>query len=158
MAGGFRPCFCHSRKNDTIALVFIRYFPCVCQVPQLLSSSSPVVVPPHTFLSPFPFWPLVRVFKFTFNISLGCRQQNLVKYIKGIRTENFQLCEEIFPLLYCSNMGRSTSKLFTKVNECTHCANNTNIIRIPKNDRIRIPILFDYPKLTEYEYEYYLGF
>ena len=32
---------------------------------------------------------------------------------------------------------------------------NTNIIRVPKNDRIRIRILFGFPKLTEYEYEYY---
>ena len=30
---------------------------------------------------------------------------------------------------------------------------NTNIIRFPKNDRIRI--LFGFPKMTEYEYEYY---
>ena len=35
---------------------------------------------------------------------------------------------------------------------------NTNIIRVPKNDRIRIRILFGFPKLTEYEYEYYSGF
>ena len=32
---------------------------------------------------------------------------------------------------------------------------NTNIIRLPKNDRIRIRILFGFPKRTEYEYEYY---
>ena len=32
---------------------------------------------------------------------------------------------------------------------------NTNIIRFPKNDRIRIWILFGFPKMTEYEYEYY---
>ena len=32
---------------------------------------------------------------------------------------------------------------------------NTNIIRFPKTDRIRIQILFGFPKLTEYEYEYY---
>ena len=32
---------------------------------------------------------------------------------------------------------------------------NTNIIRVPKNDRIRIWILFGFPKITEYEYEYY---
>ena len=32
---------------------------------------------------------------------------------------------------------------------------NTNIIRLPKNDRIRIRILFGLPKMTEYEYEYY---
>ena len=35
---------------------------------------------------------------------------------------------------------------------------NTNIIRVPKNDRRRIRILFGSPKLTKYEYEYYLGF
>ena len=35
---------------------------------------------------------------------------------------------------------------------------NTNIIRVPKNYRIRIRILFGFPKLTEYEYEYYSGF
>ena len=35
---------------------------------------------------------------------------------------------------------------------------NTNIIRVPKNDRIWIRILFGFPKLTEYEYEYYSGF
>ena len=29
---------------------------------------------------------------------------------------------------------------------------NTNIIRRPKNDRIRIRILFGVPKMTEYEY------
>ena len=29
---------------------------------------------------------------------------------------------------------------------------NTNIIRLLKNDRIRIRILFDFPKMTEYEY------
>ena len=29
---------------------------------------------------------------------------------------------------------------------------NTNIIRVPKNDQIRIWILFGFPKLTEYEY------
>ena len=33
---------------------------------------------------------------------------------------------------------------------------NTNIIRVPKNNRIRI--LFGFPKLTENEYEYYSGF
>merc|ERR1711940_29085 len=32
---------------------------------------------------------------------------------------------------------------------------NTNIILVPKNDRIRIQILFGLPKKTEYEYEYY---
>ena len=32
---------------------------------------------------------------------------------------------------------------------------NTNIIRFPKNDRIRIRILFGLPKMTEYEYEYF---
>ena len=32
---------------------------------------------------------------------------------------------------------------------------NTNIIRFPKNDRIRIQILFGFPKMTKYEYEYY---
>ena len=32
---------------------------------------------------------------------------------------------------------------------------NTNIIRLPKNYRIRIRILFGFPKMTEYEYEYY---
>ena len=32
---------------------------------------------------------------------------------------------------------------------------NTNIIRLLKNDRIRIQILFGFPKMTEYEYEYY---
>ena len=32
---------------------------------------------------------------------------------------------------------------------------NTNIIRFPENDRIRIRILFGWPKRTEYEYEYY---
>ena len=30
---------------------------------------------------------------------------------------------------------------------------NTNIIRILKNDRIRIQILFTFPKMTKYEYE-----
>ena len=35
---------------------------------------------------------------------------------------------------------------------------NTNIIRFPKNDRIRIRILFGFPKRTEYEYEYYSVF
>ena len=35
---------------------------------------------------------------------------------------------------------------------------NTNIIRLPKNDRIRIRILFGFPKMTEYEYEYYSAF
>ena len=35
---------------------------------------------------------------------------------------------------------------------------NTNIIRLSKNDRIRIRILFDFPKMTEYEYEYYSAF
>ena len=35
---------------------------------------------------------------------------------------------------------------------------NTNIIRFPKNDQIRIQILFGSPKMTEYEYKYYLGF
>ena len=35
---------------------------------------------------------------------------------------------------------------------------NTNIIRFPKNDRIRIRILFGFPKMTEYEYEYYSAF
>ena len=35
---------------------------------------------------------------------------------------------------------------------------NTNIIRVPKNDRIQIRILFGFPKLTEYEYEYYSDF
>ena len=34
---------------------------------------------------------------------------------------------------------------------------NTNIIRVPKADQIRIRILFGFPKLTEYEYEYYSG-
>ena len=34
---------------------------------------------------------------------------------------------------------------------------NTNIIRFPKNDQIRIPILFGFPKMTQYEYEYYLA-
>ena len=32
---------------------------------------------------------------------------------------------------------------------------NTNIIRASKNDRIRIRILFVFPKMTEYEYEYF---
>ena len=32
---------------------------------------------------------------------------------------------------------------------------NTNIIRFPKNDRIRRRILFGFSKTTEYEYEYY---
>ena len=32
---------------------------------------------------------------------------------------------------------------------------NTNIIRFPKTDRIRIQILFGLPTMTEYEYEYY---
>ena len=32
---------------------------------------------------------------------------------------------------------------------------NTNIIRLPKNDRIQIRILFGFPKMTKYEYEYY---
>ena len=32
---------------------------------------------------------------------------------------------------------------------------NTNIIRLPKNDRIWIRILFGFTKMTEYEYEYY---
>ena len=32
---------------------------------------------------------------------------------------------------------------------------NTNIIRVPKNDRIRIRILFGLKKSPEYEYEYY---
>ena len=32
---------------------------------------------------------------------------------------------------------------------------NTNIIRLPKNDQIRIRILFGFPKMTEYEYKYY---
>jgi hypothetical protein len=32
---------------------------------------------------------------------------------------------------------------------------NTNIIRLLKNDRIRIRILFGLKKSTEYEYEYY---
>jgi len=32
---------------------------------------------------------------------------------------------------------------------------NTNIICFPKNDRIRIRILFGFPKMTEYEYEYF---
>ena len=32
---------------------------------------------------------------------------------------------------------------------------NTNIIRLPKKDRIRIRILFGFSKMTEYEYEYY---
>ena len=31
---------------------------------------------------------------------------------------------------------------------------NANIIRFPKNDKIRIRILFGFPKMTEYEYEY----
>ena len=31
---------------------------------------------------------------------------------------------------------------------------NTNIIRLPKNDQIRIRILFGFPKMTEYEYRY----
>ena len=31
---------------------------------------------------------------------------------------------------------------------------NTNINRLLKNDRIRIQILFGFPKMTEYEYEY----
>ena len=31
---------------------------------------------------------------------------------------------------------------------------NTNINRLLKNDRIRIQILFGYPEMTEYEYEY----
>ena len=35
---------------------------------------------------------------------------------------------------------------------------NTNIIRLPKNDRIRIRILFGFTKMTEYEYEYYSVF
>ena len=35
---------------------------------------------------------------------------------------------------------------------------NPNIIRLPKNDRIRIRILFGFPKMTEYEYEYYSVF
>ena len=32
---------------------------------------------------------------------------------------------------------------------------NTNIIRFPRNDRIWILILFGFPEMTEYEYEYY---
>jgi len=32
---------------------------------------------------------------------------------------------------------------------------NMNIIRFPKNDRIRIRILFSFPKTTKYKYEYY---
>ena len=32
---------------------------------------------------------------------------------------------------------------------------NTNIIRFPKNDRIRIWILFGFPKMTEYNCKYY---
>ena len=32
---------------------------------------------------------------------------------------------------------------------------NTNIIRLSKNDRIRIRIIFGFPKMNEYEYEYY---
>ena len=35
---------------------------------------------------------------------------------------------------------------------------NTNIIRLSKTDRIRIRILFGFPKMTEYEYEYYSVF
>ena len=35
---------------------------------------------------------------------------------------------------------------------------NTNIIRFPKNYRIQIRILFGFPKMTEYKYEYYLAF
>ena len=35
---------------------------------------------------------------------------------------------------------------------------NTNIIRASENDRIRIRIIFDPPKMTEYEYEYYSVF
>ena len=33
---------------------------------------------------------------------------------------------------------------------------NTNIIRLSKNDRIWIQILFNSLKMTEYEHEYYL--
>ena len=33
---------------------------------------------------------------------------------------------------------------------------NTNIIWFSKNDQIQIRILFSFPKMTEYEYEYYL--
>ena len=32
---------------------------------------------------------------------------------------------------------------------------NKNIIRFPKNDQIRIRILFGFPKMTEYEYKYF---
>ena len=32
------------------------------------------------------------------------------------------------------------------------------VIRFHKNDRIRIRILFGFPKMTEYEYEYYLAY
>ena len=35
------------------------------------------------------------------------------------------------------------------------CWPNTNIIWFPKNGQIRIRILFGFPKMTEYEYEYY---
>ena len=35
---------------------------------------------------------------------------------------------------------------------------NTNIIRFPKNDRIRIRILFRYPEMTEYEYKYHSAY
>ena len=31
---------------------------------------------------------------------------------------------------------------------------NTNIIWFLKNDRVQIQILFGYPEMTEYEYEY----
>ena len=33
---------------------------------------------------------------------------------------------------------------------------NRNIIRYPKNDQIQIRILFGFPKMIEYKYEYYL--
>ena len=34
---------------------------------------------------------------------------------------------------------------------------NTNVIRLPRNDQIRIRILFGFPEMTEYEYKYHLA-
>ena len=49
----------------------------------------------------------------------------------------------------CSTVSRGERIVFWWPNT------NTNIIRLPQNDRIRIRILFGFPKITEYEYEYY---
>ena len=90
----------------------------------------------------------------TKNLSHCCRGQVKLNLL-FIRLQNNLQIFGIIPLAVC--FWRPPFGLFAIFWDRVLWWPNTNknIIRFPKNDRIRIRILFGFPKMTKYKYKYY---